>query len=325
MLERGELEKVADVVSRRLSVYGIRIDGYATPADLPGCPVKNEIEGCGKYIVLSMKVSDKEIQVFVDMERLLGKVKSDRYGIYTGKGTEVVRDYNIQVVERGVSPKALVTLSGILALSTYAFYKLLERFMSQAQHESALIPIVKMMEKRDPYTAGHSRRVARIARDFARHIGIRGGRLRLIYKAGLLHDIGKIGISEKILLKPGKLMPDEFEVVKRHPLLSEEILKSIPGYEEVARIVKYHHERCDGSGYPCGLLCGEIPLESRIIALADVYDALTSERAYRRSWTPEKALEYIRESAGKLFDPHLTDKFVEFMKGRISKYKSQTT
>ncbi len=321
LVENGDFTKIADMISRRASVHGVKIDGYATPANLPACKTDGDLEGCKDYIVMNIDYHGKKIQVYINMQKLLSKVQNPRYGIYSGGNTEIVKDYNIHVVERRASPKALITLGVIFVLSTYSFYRLLEKFTAHAQSESALIPMVKMMEKRDPYTAGHSKRVARLSRDFAKYLGLKGEKIKIIYKAGLLHDIGKIGIPEKILLKPGKLLPDEFEIVKKHPLLSEEILKGIPGYERIARIVRYHHERCDGSGYPDGLVCDEIPLESKIIAIVDVYDALTSERAYRKSWSPEQALKYIKQNAGKLFDERLADKFVEMMEKRVQKRK----
>jgi len=322
MIEDGEYEKVAEKLMKHEWIAGVKIDGYSTPTTLSLCKFKDKdrIEGCGSNIVLNMRAGGKNVQIYIKQDYILGMVESKRFKVVkSDEGYELLKNYKIKVSEKGISFKLVLLIIGFFGVSHYAFYKLLEKFAKYSQQETALLPMIKMLETRDPYTAGHSKRVATIAREFARELGIKGERLRILYKAALLHDIGKIGIPERILLKSGKLLPEEFEVVKRHPILTNEILKSVPGYSEVARIARYHHERCDGKGYPYRLKCEEIPFETKIITLADVYDALTSERAYRRSWSPEEALEYILENAGTQFDPELAVKFVKFIEKRYLK------
>ena len=317
MIRNGEYDKVAEKLMEHEWISGVKIDEYSTPTGLNLCDREDGIKakGCGNNIVLNIKAGGKKIQIYIKQDYILDMVESKRFKVVkSDKGYEILENYKIKVLEKGINFKLVLLIIGFFIISHYAAYRLFEKLARYSQQENALLPMIKMLETRDPYTAGHSRRVATVAREFAKELGIKGERLRILYKAALLHDIGKIGIPEKILLKPGKLLPDEFEIIKRHPLLTDEILRSIPGYSEVARIARYHHERCDGKGYPYHLKCEEIPLETKIITLADVYDALTSERAYRKSWQPEKALEYILENAGTQFDPKLAKKFVKFMK-----------
>ena len=317
MIRNGEYDKVAEKLMEHEWISGVKIDEYSTPTGLNLCDREDGIKakGCGNNIVLNIKAGGKKIQIYIKQDYILDMVESKRFKVVkSDKGYEILKNYKIKVLEKGINFKLVLLIIGFFIISHYASYRLFEKLARYSQQENALLPMIKMLETRDPYTAGHSRRVATVAREFAKELGIKGERLRILYKAALLHDIGKIGIPEKILLKPGKLLPDEFEIIKRHPLLTDEILRSIPGYSEVARIARYHHERCDGKGYPYHLKCEEIPLETKIITLADVYDALTSERAYRKSWQPEKALEYILENAGTQFDPKLAKKFVKFMK-----------
>ncbi len=313
-IDEGDYEKFASILLNYDVIVGVKIDGF-TKGKVRMCPTDRKIEGCGNFVVMNFKTKGENIQIFLDISEVAKKVSSKRFELITeGAGTQIIDDYRLKIVEKRIKPNAVLFILTVFILSGIAFYRLGEKFISHAQSESSLIPMIKMLEKRDPYTAGHSKRVAQIARDFARYLGVRGSRLKTIYKAGLLHDIGKIGIPEKILLKPGKLLPEEYEIVKKHPLLSEEILKSVSGYSEIARIVKYHHERCDGKGYPSGLRCEQIPFETKIVTLADVYDALTSERAYRKGWSHEVTLKYIEENAGTQFDPTLAIEFVKFIR-----------
>jgi putative two-component system response regulator len=124
-----------------------------------------------------------------------------------------------------------------------------------------------------------------------------------------MHDVGKIGIPDSILLKPGKLTPEEFDVMKRHPLIGAEIIgySDAPLLQLAHSVALYHHEKWDGSGYPYGLAGEAIPIEARLVAMADVFDALTSTRPYKKAWTVEAALDHIRQQSGKHFDPRVVE------------------
>ena len=167
------------------------------------------------------------------------------------------------------------------------------------------------VDEKDPYTHYHSRRVTELCGLISRGMALSDTKLERIRIAGLLHDIGKIGIKDSILLKAGKLTREEFEEIKTHPLRSAKILEPISDLREIIPAIRHHHERFDGSGYPDGLKGLEIPLEARIMAVADAYDAMTSNRAYRESMGHSVAIEQIREGSGSHFDPMVVDLFLK--------------
>jgi HD-GYP domain-containing protein (c-di-GMP phosphodiesterase class II) len=168
----------------------------------------------------------------------------------------------------------------------------------------------RALDLRDKETEGHTERVTEITLKLARAIGIGEAETVHLRWGALLHDIGKLGVPDSILLKPGPLTEEEWAVMQRHPLYAYNLLSPI-AYLRLAIDIPYcHHEKWDGSGYPRGLKGEEIPLSARIFAIVDVWDALTSDRPYRKKWTPEEALAYIREQAGKYFDPHIVDVFL---------------
>ena len=167
------------------------------------------------------------------------------------------------------------------------------------------------VDEKDPYTHYHSRRVTELCGFISRGMALSDTKLERIRIAGLLHDIGKIGIKDSILLKSGKLTPEEFEEIKTHPLRSAKILEPISDLREVIPGIRHHHEQFDGSGYPDGLKGLEIPLEARIMMVADAYDAMTSNRAYRKSMGHSVAIEQIREGSGSHFDPMVVDLFLK--------------
>ncbi|ADI01504.1 HD domain-containing phosphohydrolase [Syntrophothermus lipocalidus] len=170
---------------------------------------------------------------------------------------------------------------------------------------------VGMVEQRDPYTAGHQRRVAAIATAIGRYMGLPEDRIEGLRLAALLHDIGKFAVPIEILTKPGKLRPSEFEFIKLHSQVGAEILAEVPFPWDISSIVTQHHERLDGSGYPSGLRGEEICLEARIIAVADVVEAMSSHRPYRPSLGLEAALEEVKNNAGKLYDPEVVRALLE--------------
>ncbi len=209
--------------------------------------------------------------------------------------------------------------------------KNLERLVSERTRDllksfdAAIFGLAKLVEYRDEETGFHLERLSDISAILARQLGkteryadqISDGYVNHISRSAPLHDIGKVGIPDRILLKPGKLTKEEFEIIKFHPLIGAEAIKEIQGKMGQKRffnmgmlIAKHHHERWNGSGYPEGLKGNEIPLSARIVALADVYDALTSERPYKAAMSHAKARSIILEESGEHFDPEIVDAFV---------------
>jgi len=166
------------------------------------------------------------------------------------------------------------------------------------------------IDAKDPYTCGHSHRVAEISKCLSEKLKLPGEKVQQIYLAGLLHDIGKIGVSERTLCKPGKLTDEEYEEIKKHPGIGAKILGGIRQLDDILGGILCHHERYDGRGYPQGLCGKDVPLEARIIGLADCFDAMTSDRTYRGALPLEAVIDEIRTHAGTQFDPEVVEKFL---------------
>lgn len=170
------------------------------------------------------------------------------------------------------------------------------------------------VEAKDPYTNGHSQRVGEYACCLAERLGLSPKRIENLKIAAILHDIGKIGIYESILNKPGKLTDEEFTMIKQHPEIGVKIIKDIDFLKDVSKIILSHHERYDGTGYPEGKKHEETVLEAQILSIADVFDALTSERPYRSAMSVEEALEIIEHGKGCQFDCKLVDSFTKMIR-----------
>ena len=172
----------------------------------------------------------------------------------------------------------------------------------QSTMEGFVLAMARTVESRDPYTAGHEQRVAEIGREIARDMGLSDDVCRGIYMAGLIHDLGKIGVPAEILSKPTRLTETELSLIRIHPEVGHKILEGIVFPWPIADIALKHHERLDGSGYPAGLRGDDIPLEARIIAVADTVEAMISHRPYRPALGLDKALEEIERYSGRLYD-----------------------
>jgi putative nucleotidyltransferase with HDIG domain len=169
----------------------------------------------------------------------------------------------------------------------------------------------RALDLRDHETEGHTQRVTDMTVTLARKMGFSNDRLIFIRRGALLHDIGKMGIPDHILHKPEELNDEEQQIMRKHPQLAYDMLEPIIYLRDALSIPYCHHEKWDGSGYPRGLASTQIPLEARLFAIVDVWDALTTDRPYRRGWPRKKALEYIREQSGKSFDPQLVEIFLK--------------
>ncbi len=175
---------------------------------------------------------------------------------------------------------------------------------------STLFAFVTALEVRDLYTRKHSTRVAKYAHMIAEEMGCTEEELDVINVAGSLHDIGKIGIRDDILLKPGRLTGEEYEKIKEHPVIGADIISKLGLWDREMEIIRHHHERFDGKGYPDGLKGEEIPKLARIMSVADCYDAMASDRAYRRKMDKQDVLAVISKNSGTQFDPAAVDAFL---------------
>jgi two-component system response regulator RpfG len=210
-------------------------------------------------------------------------------------------------------------------LTQYQQYKIisdrsrwLERRVAEATSEirlrerETLLRLARAGEYRDEETGNHIIRMAKYSRIIAEELGLSREDAEVIEMAAPMHDIGKIGIRDGILLKPGKLTPEEFEIMKTHTVIGYEILKDSPSkFLQMGGVIALgHHEKYDGTGYPNGLMGDLIPIEARIVAVADVYDALVSERPYKNAWSTQAALDYMESISGKHFDPEVLNAFL---------------
>jgi putative nucleotidyltransferase with HDIG domain len=174
-------------------------------------------------------------------------------------------------------------------------------------YDRTLTALMSALDARDQETEGHSMRVSRLACLLGEELGLNGHQLKALERGALLHDIGKIGITDVILHKPGKLTDEEWRTMRIHPDIGARIVEGIPFLQDTLPVVRYHHERWDGTGYPLGLKGNDIPIQARIFAVADVFDALTSSRSYRKKSSAAEAIQYMKDQAGSLFDPSIVE------------------
>jgi putative methionine-R-sulfoxide reductase with GAF domain len=185
--------------------------------------------------------------------------------------------------------------------------------------ERVIFSLARAVEAKDIYTEAHTERVARTSRALGESAGVSGPDLDNLYRGGMIHDIGKIGVPDAILLKPAALTPNEFDVIRRHPLVGEEIARPLRSAASLLSIIRHHHERVDGRGYPDGLRGDQIPLLARIVAICDAFDAMISDRPYRRGRTHQEAIDVLRQGAGTQWDARLVGIFVQDIVGAQSR------
>ncbi len=199
--------------------------------------------------------------------------------------------------------------SAFLTMNSYA------KLQGELQKD-VVLTLIRILEIFDPYTEGHSEFVADYSAKLAQFLGLSKPKVKMIYWAGLVHDIGKIGIPKEVLNKPGPLTNEEYELIKQHPILGHDLLASSEKLKDIAKIVRHHHERFDGRGYPDGISSDNIPFESRILTVVDTWHAMTSDRPYRKALGFEVAFSEIEKGKGTQFDPIIADEFLKMISKR---------
>ncbi len=219
-------------------------------------------------------------------------------------------------LEMGANDVILLPLQERALLPRLKNHIRIRRLLEEMERvDNVLFTIAKIVEAKDYYTKGHIQRVTSYAYSIGLTMGLNERELKTLKIGALLHDIGKVAIPDAILTKKGPLTMEEMEVIKRHPTLGYRICKPLATMKEALEIILYHHERWDGTGYPKGLKGEEIPLLARIVAVADVFDAITSKRIYNsRALTKEESFKVLKRAAGKELDPEIVDCFIKGLK-----------
>lgn len=263
-----------------------------------------------------LKVKEEHQQLFDSFQGALMNYKQTMYFELYLDGAPI-GGLNLDISEGSdlsFSQESIDAMNAFKSIAN-AFYKIqhYSRIKENFTREM-MLSIIKMLEIHDSYTKGHSENVAMLSSKLAKKLNLSKSEQDEAYWAGLVHDIGKILIPDAILNKQTRLTEDEFEFIKKHPVWGYETLKSFENLSVIASDVLYHHESWDGKGYPNGLKQKEIPLISRIISIADSWDAMTSKRAYRKPLKFEDAIRELSSNAGKQFDPEFTEVFIKMMK-----------
>jgi len=215
------------------------------------------------------------------------------------------------VLYRGISWWAVLFLCFPLFIAYYAYRLYVDL---RKQHLSTIQALATAIEARDAYTEDHSMRMSQYAVATARELGVSINEVEIIHYAAILHDIGKIGVSDRILNKPGKLTKKELTEMRKHPKTGRDIISKIDSLKKASRLVYYHHERYNGQGYPEGLKGEDIPVGARILAVIDAYDAMTSKRPYRSAYSTKEAIRELKENAGTQFDKKVVEAFLKVLK-----------
>lgn len=217
------------------------------------------------------------------------------------------RGQNFANLQTLANQAAIALERSILLLESRQQAKELEAAYAELEitYDRTLTALMSALDARDQETEGHSMRVSRLTCLLGEQLGLSGPQLKALERGALLHDIGKIGISDTILHKPGKLTDEEWRLMRIHTDIGARIVEGIPFLQETLPVIRYHHERWDGTGYPLGLRGSDIPIQARIFAVADVFDALTSSRSYRKRSSADEAIRYLQEKSGTLFDPSI--------------------
>lgn len=275
----------------------------------------------GSGMDLLPEIKDKYTDTAVIMITAVSDVETAIMAMKMGTYDYIIKPVDLNMLNFSID-RALDRRRLILENRSYQFH-LEEKVEEQtrkirASFLNAISALAYALEAKDKYTSGHSQRVTETAIAITEELGISQENIDKIRLAGLVHDIGKIGIRESILNKQGKLTEEEFQHIKSHPEVGERILMPIIEDKEILDMVKHHHERYDGRGYPDGLKAEQIPLGARIMAVADTCDAMTSDRPYREAMSIEDAFTEIERCKGSQFDPEVVDAFLRIKKCAFS-------
>jgi putative two-component system response regulator len=190
--------------------------------------------------------------------------------------------------------------------------------------EAVLFSLARSIEGKDPYTHGHCERLSDYSARLAQHLGLADDQIIALRRAGVVHDIGKIAVPDAVLLKPAKLTQDEWKLIQEHPVVGERICAPLKSFRSVLPIIRHHHEKFDGSGYPDGLRGENIPITARVLQIVDVYDALTTERPYKKAFSITEALQTMKEEVGKgWWDAHVFDQFETLVRNGTADFLSR--
>ncbi len=202
--------------------------------------------------------------------------------------------------------------------------KLKQRTDELERAESVLFTLARSIEGKDPYTHGHCERLSEYSARLGEHLGLSEDQIIALRRAGVVHDVGKIAVPDAILLKPGKLTAEEWKLIYEHPVVGERICEPLKSFRLVLPIIRHHHEKVDGSGYPDRLLGEAIPVTARVLQIVDVYDALTTERPYKHAFSIKDALQTMKQEVGKgWWDPHIFDQFEQLVRSGAADFLSR--
>ncbi|MEV5414412.1 HD-GYP domain-containing protein [Thermopolyspora sp. NPDC052614] len=286
---------------------------YRLAGGPPGPPVVPFADLIGPYAAAAAVFVPLNVLHMAILLRLASVVRGDQVPIgdtarffasYLGYATFGLLIAGLWATVQSISA-VLVLLPMFVARWAFGQYRAQER-----SYEATMAALCQAVETKDYYTRGHCTRVSKAATMIAMEIGMSGERLRAIRYAGMLHDVGKLGVPTKVLQKEGSLTEEEYAAIQLHPMRGLEIVRGIDFLDEAFAGIMHHHERQDGKGYPMGLAGDEIPEFARVIAVADAFDSMTSDRSYRRAKSPETAIAELRKNAGTQFDPSMVDAFV---------------
>jgi putative two-component system response regulator len=305
-----------DAQVRYLLRYLLTHDGYQVEDAASGPEALDRVESAAPDVVLlDLNLSQRSSHDVVESLRDDPRTRFVPIVMITGGGT---RREKLEAIHAGITDFLTKPFDGEELLARIRTLVRLKRFTDVFEEaREVIIALASTIDQRDPYTAGHSERVSYYAEMLGLEAGLTAEEREIVHYGGLFHDIGKIAVRDAVLLKPGKLTPEERLEIQRHPVAGRELLKNMRTLEPAMPIVYHHHERWDGSGYPEGLVGERIPLLARVASIADVYDALTTKRPYRDALTREKALEIMQDEADKGWhDPGLFELFLGVIASR---------